>query len=247
MCLFFWGGEPESTPPSSTTVETLSADLGLTIFLVADGQTKVATPTGVDSIADLFEQAGITLNDGDLLSIDPNQELSGGLVVEVLRHATATIVVSSESADVTHTVSLVGATVGDALQAVGINPADVISVNYESDTLLVDGMTIEVSSSAEPAVETNEDDDNGSSDSSGSSGSSGGGYSGWQSSGSSGSSGGSSSSGSSDGSSCSSDDSTPAASGPTVVSTERYDDCDGSGHGVMVITYSDGTQEERAY
>lgn len=29
-----------------------------------------------------------------------------------------------------------------------------------------------------------------------------------------------------------------------VVSTEYYYDCDGSGHGVMVITYSDGSQEE---
>ena len=30
----------------------------------------------------------------------------------------------------------------------------------------------------------------------------------------------------------------------TVVSVETYADCDGSGHGVKVITYSDGTQEE---
>ena len=30
----------------------------------------------------------------------------------------------------------------------------------------------------------------------------------------------------------------------TVVSVEVYADCDNSGHGVKVITYSDGTQEE---
>ena len=29
-----------------------------------------------------------------------------------------------------------------------------------------------------------------------------------------------------------------------VVSVEVYEDCDGSGHGVKVITYSDGSQEE---
>lgn len=32
-----------------------------------------------------------------------------------------------------------------------------------------------------------------------------------------------------------------------VVSTEYYYDCDGSGHGVMVITYSDGSQDEVAF
>ena len=36
----------------------------------------------------------------------------------------------------------------------------------------------------------------------------------------------------------------PTTSGRTVVSVEIYEDCDGSGHGVKVITYSDGTQEE---
>ena len=30
----------------------------------------------------------------------------------------------------------------------------------------------------------------------------------------------------------------------TVVSVEVYEDCDGSGHGVKIITYSDGSQEE---
>lgn len=36
----------------------------------------------------------------------------------------------------------------------------------------------------------------------------------------------------------------PTETERTVVSVEVYEDCDGSGHGVKVITYSDGTQEE---
>ena len=32
--------------------------------------------------------------------------------------------------------------------------------------------------------------------------------------------------------------------GKTIVSVKVYEDCDGSGHGVKVITYSDGTQKE---
>lgn len=35
--------------------------------------------------------------------------------------------------------------------------------------------------------------------------------------------------------------------GRTVVSQERVDDCDGSGHGVLIITYSDGTTETEEY
>lgn len=35
--------------------------------------------------------------------------------------------------------------------------------------------------------------------------------------------------------------------GKTVVSKERVDDCDGSGHGYYVITYSDGTVEYQDY
>ena len=36
----------------------------------------------------------------------------------------------------------------------------------------------------------------------------------------------------------------PTEPAKTVVNVEYYYDCDGSGHGVKVITYSDGTQEE---
>lgn len=39
-------------------------------------------------------------------------------------------------------------------------------------------------------------------------------------------------------------DPTEPQSGRTVVNVETYWDCDGSGHGIKVITYSDGTQEE---
>ena len=39
----------------------------------------------------------------------------------------------------------------------------------------------------------------------------------------------------------------PADGERTVVSVEVYNDCDDSGHGVKVITYSDGTQEEEYF
>ncbi len=39
----------------------------------------------------------------------------------------------------------------------------------------------------------------------------------------------------------------PTTSGKTVVSRERVDDCDGSGHGYYIITYSDGTVKYEDY
>lgn len=38
-----------------------------------------------------------------------------------------------------------------------------------------------------------------------------------------------------------------SSGGKTIVSVEYYDDCDGSGHGIKVITYSDGSMEEVPY
>lgn len=48
-------------------------------------------------------------------------------------------------------------------------------------------------------------------------------------------------------SSSSSSSSSGSSGGKTIVSTEYYDDCDGSGHGIKVITYSDGSMEEIPY
>lgn len=62
------------------------------------------------------------------------------------------------------------------------------------------------------------------------------------------SSGGSSSGGSSSSDSDSSDSSDSSSSGGKTVTSEQYlDDCDGSGHGVKITTYSDGTTDETEY
>ena len=42
-------------------------------------------------------------------------------------------------------------------------------------------------------------------------------------------------------------ESQPASGGRTVVSKQKVDDCDGSGHGYYIIKYSDGTEEYEDY
>lgn len=175
------------------------------------------------SIQQLLDQADITLNDGDILSIAPYQAMSGNITVQVLRKTSVTIAVTSGDEKVLHTVELLNGTVADALAAVGLEYSEELLVNYAPDQLLKDGMEILVTSEAEPEETEPEETEPPKSSSNNKTNSS---------SGSSG--GGSSSSGSS-------------SSGKTVVSVEYYEDCDGSGHGVKVITYSDGTQEEVPY
>ena len=219
---------------SEAVAATSSSQPKFTFILVADGQITVATSTGADSIEDVLEKAGITLRKGDILSVRPDQVLSSGMVVEVLRYATVYISLvdgeeegEEEVAEPDYTVSLLDATVGDALQAAGIDLTDVLSSNFENDEPLYNGMRIKVSLASVAAEKEKKAAEEKAKSSSGSGGRSGGSYSG----------GGSSSGGGN----------SDSSGGRTVVSTERYDDCDGSGHGVMVITYSDGTQEERPY
>lgn len=221
LCAFVLGGcsqkAAESCPP---------AESDLTLIIMADGQICVVSSEDAGSIADALAKSGIVLNDGDMLSVRPNQLLASGMVVEVLRRTTVTIALEANGVSADYTVTLVGATVADALRAVGINPADILDANFDLNTPLTPGMAIEVSSMVAPAVVGGEGAD-GDADADDDDSYSGGGGGGWSGGGSAGGS--------------------DEPSGPTVVSVERYDDCDGSGHGVMVITYSDGTQEERVY
>lgn len=185
-----------------------------------DGRQISFEDTEGKSIQQLLEQADITLNDGDILSVAPYQTLSGGIVIQVMRKTSVTIAVTSGDEEVLHTVELLNGTVADALTAIGLEISDELLVNYAPDQLLKEGMEIVVTSEAEPEETEPEATEPPKSSSSNKT---------------------NSSSGSNSGSNSNSN------SGKTVVSVEYYEDCDGSGHGVKVITYSDGTQEEVPY
>ena len=218
------------------------------LIVKVDGKNITIEEAEGKTIEELLKDAKISLNDGDVLSIDTDVKLADNMVVKVLRRADVTI--KDTINDVEYEVVLTGSTVSDALSAVGIELADNHTINHKTDDALKDGMKIVVSIKEEPETtepyseepqENNNyvnndyyDDDSDNSDS---------GY-------------------------------TPpppvtkpattkpattkppvtkepttkapepTTSGRTIVSVEIYEDCDGSGHGVKVITYSDGTQEE---
>lgn len=249
--------EPETNEPVISAAVTIEAD----------GKQITIEDTMGKTVQQLLDEAGITLNDGDVISINPDQELAGeGFIVQILRRCKVNVVVAAEDPleNLQYTVVLVGGTVSDAIEAVGIKLADNQIVNYELDAALENDMTITISIKEEDNEEPDETDgssdtdgneannsdsssssNSGSDSSSGNSGSSGGNSG--NSGGNSGSSGGNT--GSSGGNTGNPGGNTGSSGGSssdnrTVVKKEVYEDCDGSGHGVIIYTYSDGAQEE---
>ena len=249
-----------------------------TVTIDADGKQISFEDVEATQIQQLLDQAKITLNEDDIIAIDPDQSVGGNMVFRVLRacHVSITVAGDKPAQDVTFHTVLVDATVADAIEAVGLKLAKNQTVNYALEDALVDDMAILITTKAEekkvekteptepktteatePVVEEEESEDDWSEDD-------------W-----------SEDDWSEDDWSeddwyeedwsdddwyeedWSDDDwsepettppateppateppATEAPAGPYVVSEEVYLDCDGSGHGVKVITYSDGTQEE---
>ena len=246
------------------------------VTLDADGRQVTVEDAQNMSIQQLLDQAGITLNEGDVVSVSSAQTLSGNITVQVLRRNIVSVNVDGTQ----YAAVLMGGTVAEALEILGVELAEDQLVNFDLTQALENGMEIVVTTE-EPVEETEatEPEEESSSSSSSSSGSSSSGSSSSGSSSSGSSSSGSSSSGSSSSGSSSSGSSSSGSSSSgssssgssssgsssdsgssdsgssdsgssnerTVVSVVYYDDCDGSGHGVKVITYSDGTQEEVPY
>lgn len=228
----------------------------ISVVIEADGHQYTIENAEGKTVQQLLDMAGVTLNAGDVLSVSPYQTVAGAITICVQRQITVTI--SDPEANARYTVVLAGGTIADAFDAAGLNLPLEQLLTFDLEKPLVDGMMITVSGTGieetveETQPEETEPDESDSDDSDDSD------YSDSDYSDSDYSDSGSNDSGSSDsgsGDSGSSDsgsgDSGSSDSGTTddrvVVSVEYYDDCDGSGHGVMVITYSDGTQEEVPY
>lgn len=261
------------TAPAATAVADAVAP-HTSILFEADGKKITVEEADSKSMQSLLKKAHITLNDGDVLSVSVDSIVDGSITIQVLRKCTVTITVPGEESDLQYTAVLVGGTVADALSAVGVVLAEDQIANYEMDKALEDGMEIIISivevteettepETTEPETTTEEywEDDSWEDD-----------Y--WeddywedddweddyyiptptappatqapatqppatqppateppateppatQ--------------------PPATEPPAPPATERYVVSVEVYEDCDGSGHGVKVITYSDGTQEE---
>ncbi len=213
------------TVKDADTQILLSTTPGSATIFAGEKEVFIEDVSGL-TVAQLLDLAQVTLGENDIVTVDVDSELSN-VVLRVVRQMIVTV---TDADGKQQMLVLSGGTVADALKAAGIDLEDDFVLSVDADAPLEHGMTIgitrEVEEEEAPAPSS------GNRPSYGGGSSSGGGNSGS----------GSDNSGSDSGSSTDSgSDSQPAR---TVVSVQVYEDCDGSGHGVRVITYSDGTQEE---
>ena len=208
----------EATEPQQEETKTVL------VTIDADGRQIVVEDTEGKTVNQLLEQAKVTLNEGDLLSADQQSLVTENLTIRVLRRVTVKVTVPKTKSNpkTTYTLVFTGGTVGDALKALGVTVGADQEINHKEDEALEDGMEIVIKTKEAPKTENTSSNNKPSSNKKPSS-------SGTSNKPSSGSGSGSSS------------------GGKTVVSVKYYEDCDGSGHGVKVITYSDGTQKEVPY
>ena len=237
------------------------------VTIVADGREITIEDTAGKRVQELLDMADVILGDHDVLSLSPAQEVTDTLTIRVLRSCTVTICIPTEDPAVTqnYTMVLVGATVADALAAAGLALADNQLCNFDLTEELTDGMEIVLSIKEEETVpeetqtetteETTEPEEESTYDPEPTTPAP--------------TSPRPTSPAPTSPAPTSPAPTTPATTAPTVpettapapteppttapaptepprtiVSVEIYEDCDGSGHGVKVITYSDGTQEE---
>lgn len=192
---------PEAIPEDVSDV----AATPTVVTIVADGRHFIFEDVSGGTVQQLLDQAGIILNEGDSLSIAPDQVFPDDIIIEVLRQHTVTVTVATEEGTDRHTAVLTEGTVADAIAAVGVELAQNQVVNFQLNKALTDNMEIIISGEGLAEVPTTTEPPSDSD---------------------------------------SPTEPAPVQSGKTIISIEVYEDCDGSGHGIKVITYSDGTQEE---
>ena len=239
----------------------------LQVEIYVDNTTVILTDAQGKTVAQLLEEAKITLNEGDVVTIDNDHVVSDGFAIRVLRIATVTFEVLGEDGQIVehYKVAFTVSTVADAMKILDIQLSENQEMSVPMEAKLKDGMTItitlkkeeipEVTEPEEPEPEETEPEETEPEETE-----------------------------PEDEPSYEEEEEyyeptpttpptqatvpptettappttvpptpttepTTAPTEPerTIVSVEYYDDPDGSGHGVKVITYSDGTQEEIAY
>lgn len=213
----------------------------ITVTITTDGESEdVLTSAG--TVEELLEEQEIEIGENDVVSPDVDTELEDGMEITISLATTEQVVEQEEIAYNTTYEDSSSIYEGEtSVKQEGVN--GIKEITYE--VTYVDGEEIsrevvseEVTQEAvdEIILQGTKKKTTSSSSSSGSS-----------SSGSSSSGSGSSGSSSSGSSSTDSSSSGSSSSGKTVVSKQAVEDCDGSGHGYYIITYSDGSVEYEDY
>lgn len=256
VTMFSACGSTSEPAPVAASMESVVTPT--TVVIHADGQEIAVENANGKTFRQLLEQANVILNEDDMLFVDPDQVMPDQLTLQVRRKCTVFVLVADDEAqeDAFYTVVLMGGTVADALTALDLEISEDQMVNFDLDKPLENNMAIVITPvpEEEPEPEETEPEETEPEETEPS-------YS---------------DSDDSDYTPAPTQPApttpTPTEPKPTepkptepkptepaptepkpteperyVVSVQEYLDCDGSGHGVRVITYSDGTQVEEYF
>lgn len=254
LTMFSACSSEDPATPASAQLETVVTPT--TVVIHADGQEITVENANGKTFRQLLEQANIVLSEDDMLFVDPDQVLPDQLTLQVRRKCFVSVMVDMEDPqeDASYTAVLIGGTVADALASLDLEIAENQLVNFELDKSLENNMAIVITQAPEEEPEETEPEETEPEETEPS-------YS---------------DSDDSDytpeptqPAPTTPAPTTPAPTTPAptepkptepaptepapteperyVVSVQEYLDCDGSGHGVRVITYSDGTQVEEYF
>lgn len=217
----------EEEDPMMLNVDGVEVELG-----EAEGKTLVQ----------LLNENALSVQEDEILALDGKQLLSGNLAVKILSKTPVTIAMTDKETGeaVEYHLIMMGGTVEDALKAAKLTLGENQEINMDLSAPLEYGMQIviadkveeESSEAEETYYETYWEPESSTTSTESSTTTQGSGTS------------------SQESSTAAQESSAPAEESSeeiTVVSVEVYEDCDGSGHGVKIITYSDGSQEEVPY
>jgi len=208
------------------------------LVLDIDGKQIALEDMEGKTLSELISESGLVIHEGDILSFNYDQALTGDLALQILAQNNVSILVSGDDPEeeLQYHIVLLGGTVQDALQAAGLTLTEDQEINYDLSSSLEDGMQILITAKEEESSEESSTDH----------------Y--WYGDTTTTTTATESSTQTTTETSSAAESSTAAESSAAtetservLVSVEVYEDCDGSGHGIKIYTYSDGSQEEVQY
>ena len=234
------GDKDETVPAISETVTADTAEITVKRYAkvtVVYGKEKKEVEIVGGTVEDAIKSAGFKLENGVEPDVDPKTYLKNGMTITLKKGVTVKLTTSDGK---TAEVATSAATVKEFLEEQQIVLADNETVSPKLTDKITDGMTITIKEKKEEATEAATEAeateapaaDNNDSNNSGSDNSS------------------DDNSGSDDSSDEDSDDSSsdePDDGGVYEVNRQDMPDCDGSGHGYYIVTYSDGSVKYEEY
>ena len=137
------GDKDETVPAADSAIAEDTTEIVVKRFVkvtvVKDGEEKAVELVG-GTVADAVKAAGITLADNEMTDVDSKDYLKNGMTINIVKEMKVTLTADGKTQDVTTKA----ATVGAFLEEQGITLGDDDEVSEKSETKIAEGMKIVV-------------------------------------------------------------------------------------------------------